>query len=117
MAGTACALAKRFMGLTHSESLFRFLVACVAQARLFGRKKFLVTGSVSYMAGKTFPPTRDRLMGDFYRHALALMTCEAQFFAFLGEEEGILRSMGIMAGIALSLLKRYVLHIAASLEI
>jgi hypothetical protein len=56
-------------------------------------------------------------MGDFYRHALALMTCKAQFFAFLGEEEGILRTMGIVAGITLSLLKRYVLHITASLEI
>lgn len=56
-------------------------------------------------------------MGDFYRHALALMTCKAQFFAFLGEEEGILRTMGIVAGITLSLLKRYVLHVTASLEI
>ena len=69
------------------------------------------------MAGKTFPLARDRLMGDFYRHAFALMTSKAQFFALVGEEERILRSMGVVAGITLSLLKRYVLHITAGLEV
>ena len=69
------------------------------------------------MAGKTFPLARDRLMGDFYLHAHALMTSKAQFFALFGEEKWILRSMGIVAGITLSLLKRYVLHITAGLEL
>jgi hypothetical protein len=56
-------------------------------------------------------------MGDFYRHAFGLMTSKAQFLALFGEEERALRSMGIVAGITLSLLKRYVLHITATLEV
>ena len=58
------------------------------------------------MTGKAFPPTRDRLMGYFYRYALALMTSKAQLFPLFGDEERILRGMGVVAGIALSLLKR-----------
>ena len=69
------------------------------------------------MAGKTFPFGRNRLVGDFYRHAFSLMTSKAQFFSLLGEEKRILRGMGIVARIALSLLERYVLHITATLEV
>jgi hypothetical protein len=56
-------------------------------------------------------------MGDFHRHVFTLMTGKAQFSSLFGEEERILRGMGIVAGITLSLLKRYVLHVTTSLEI
>ena len=69
------------------------------------------------MAGKTFPPARDRLVDHFYRHAFVLMTSKAQFSSLFGEENGILRGMGVVAGTALSLLKGYVLQITANLEV
>ena len=56
-------------------------------------------------------------MGDFYRHTFALMTSKAQFSPLFGEEERILRGMGVVAGITLSLLERYVLHITATLQV
>jgi hypothetical protein len=55
-------------------------------------------------------------MGDFNLHAFALMTGKAQFSPLFGNQERILRCMGIVAGTTLSLLKRYVLHVAACLE-
>ena len=69
------------------------------------------------MAGKTFPPARDRLVGHLYRQTFALMTSKTQFSSLFGEEDGILRGMGVVAGTALSLLKRYVLQITANLEV
>lgn len=56
-------------------------------------------------------------MGDFNLHALVLMTCKAQFSPLFGDQERILRCMGIVAGITLSSLKRYVLHVPAGLEV
>ena len=69
------------------------------------------------MTGKTFPPARDRLVGHLYRHVFVLMASKAQLSSLFGKEEGILRSMGIVAGRTLSLLKRCVLQITAAFEL
>ena len=52
-------------------------------------------------------------MGHVYRCGFALMTSRAKLFPLFGQEEGILRGMVIVAGIALSLFKRWVLYVTA----
>ena len=100
-------LGKRFMGFENFQILFGLLMATVAKLRFLCREELLVLGSVTHMAGKTFPVGCYHFMGDFKFHPFLCMTAKAKLPALFGEKDRVLRTMGSVAGFALSFLKGF----------
>jgi len=117
MAGAAASLGKRLVADVGRLSRPGFFVTRKAQFFLRGNKQFAVIGGVPFMAGQTSAIIRYRLVRALQRHVFIRMATETQGVARFGKQGLTFRSMGIVTGIALAILKGRMLHTATGLEL